>query len=120
MNPDLSSWNCEFSDIYPVFTNKVINILEREFLGALSYNLYISGGTYAQYYFHLRAMRDAKNPRVAPQRIPSPLQPMPILKVIDSCFLALLAQVLLNMRGPLHLPFISPIHRIQLSSLQML
>jgi len=76
---DLSSWNCEFSDIYPALTTRAVNQLERDFLGALSYNLYVSGSTYARYYFGLRGLRDAPPPRAIPKHyeranFPRPLQ----------------------------------------------
>eukprot|EP00455_Lapot_gusevi_P041573 TRINITY_DN4838_c0_g1_i7.p1 TRINITY_DN4838_c0_g1~~TRINITY_DN4838_c0_g1_i7.p1 ORF type:complete len:235 (-),score=36.75 TRINITY_DN4838_c0_g1_i7:199-903(-) len=54
---DLSSWNVELSDLFPVFTLKDINQLERQFLDGLKYKLYISGSQYAKYYFALRSLR---------------------------------------------------------------
>jgi len=54
---DLSSWNVEFSDIFPIFTLHEINTLEKLFLHELNYNLFISGKEYARYYFALRGLR---------------------------------------------------------------
>jgi len=46
---DLSSWNCEFSEMLPIFTLKRINLLERIFLNALNYDLFVSPSGYAKY-----------------------------------------------------------------------
>eukprot|EP01006_Ploeotia_vitrea_P053647 TRINITY_DN67805_c7_g1_i1.p1 TRINITY_DN67805_c7_g1~~TRINITY_DN67805_c7_g1_i1.p1 ORF type:complete len:573 (-),score=276.20 TRINITY_DN67805_c7_g1_i1:49-1767(-) len=54
---DLGSWNIEFAEMFPVFTLRDVNDLERRFLNALSFDLFISGSLYAKYYFGLRAMR---------------------------------------------------------------
>jgi len=54
---DLSSWNIEFSELFPIFTLKEINMLEKLFLQELNYNLFISGTEYARYYFALRGLR---------------------------------------------------------------
>ena len=40
---DLSSWNIEFAEVFPIFTLKDINALERLFLEGLKYNLFVSG-----------------------------------------------------------------------------
>lgn len=40
---DLSSWNVEFSIVYPQYTLDAINRLERAFVQQLRYKLYISG-----------------------------------------------------------------------------
>ena len=58
---DLSSWNVEFSTIFPQFTLTAINRLERTFLHHIHWDLYISGSTYAKYYFALRSMTEKKN-----------------------------------------------------------
>ena len=58
---DLSSWNVEFAQVYPQYTLESINRLEREFLHALHWDLYISGSLYAKYYFALRSMSERKN-----------------------------------------------------------
>ena len=59
---DLSSWNVEFSDLFPLLPLKSINNLERLFLDTLKYNLFVASSVYATYYFALRALRglDAK------------------------------------------------------------
>jgi hypothetical protein len=41
---DLSSWNVEFSIVYPQYTLDAINRLERTFVQQLHFKLYISGG----------------------------------------------------------------------------
>ena len=53
---DLSSWNVEFSVVYPQFSLEAINKLELEILKLLKWDLYISGSLYAKYYFALRAL----------------------------------------------------------------
>lgn len=79
---DLSSWNVEFSIVYPQYTLDAINRLERTFVQQLHYKLYISGdvcdvclpwlagfsralwlpgSVYAKYYFALRSMSEQGN-----------------------------------------------------------
>lgn len=58
---DLSSWNVEFSQVYPQYPLENINRLEREFVQALRWEFFISGSLYAKYYFALRAMSERKN-----------------------------------------------------------
>lgn len=58
---DLSSWNVEFSQIYPQFPLHNINRLERNFLHHIRWDLYISGSVYAKYYFALRSMTEKKD-----------------------------------------------------------
>jgi hypothetical protein len=53
-----SSWNSEFSDIYPQFTLKAINKLEVTYCKELKWNLYISSSAYAKYYFALRSLTE--------------------------------------------------------------
>jgi hypothetical protein len=50
-----------------MFSLRQINRLEREFLGALQYNMYISSSLYARYYFTLRTMREVGPPRPVPR-----------------------------------------------------
>ena len=57
---DLSSWNVEFSEIYPQFSLQSINKLERFFCEEITWDLYISSSTYAKYYFALRALTEKK------------------------------------------------------------
>jgi len=54
---DLSSWNIEFSEVFPIFSLNQINMLEKLFLQEINYNLFISGTEYARYYFALRGLR---------------------------------------------------------------
>lgn len=61
---DLSSWNVEFSDIFPIFTLHEINTLEKLFLHELNYNLIISGKEYARYYFALRGLRYTQEQKI--------------------------------------------------------
>lgn len=58
---DLSTWNVEFQSICPEFTLKSINRLERTFLKYLRYSLFISGSTYARYYFALRSLTEKRD-----------------------------------------------------------
>ena len=53
---DLSSWNIEFSVVYPEFSLASINQLELQFLRLVKWDLYISSTLYAKYYFALRAL----------------------------------------------------------------
>jgi hypothetical protein len=57
-SPICSSWNSEFSDIYPQFTLKAINKLEVTYCKELKWNLYISSSAYAKYYFALRSLTE--------------------------------------------------------------
>lgn len=58
---DLSSWNVEFSTVYPQYSLASVNRLERAFLQTMRWDLYISGSVYAKYYFALRSMSEKKN-----------------------------------------------------------
>lgn len=58
---DLSSWNIEFARIYPHFTLQSINLLERNILKLMQWDLFISGATYAKYYFALRSLNESRN-----------------------------------------------------------
>lgn len=58
---DLNCWNVEFSQVYPQYTLDSVNRLEREFVQALRWDLFISGALYAKYYFALRSMSERKN-----------------------------------------------------------
>jgi len=54
---DLASWNVEFSQLFPCFGTEEINHLEKMFLHEMSYDLFVSGSTYAKYYYALRGLR---------------------------------------------------------------
>jgi len=54
---DLASWNVEFSQLFPCFGIEEINHLEKMFLHEMSYDLFVSGSTYAKYYYALRGLR---------------------------------------------------------------
>lgn len=56
-----SSWNSEFSQIYPEFTLEAINKLEMLFCKEIRWNLYISSSAYAKYYFALRSLTEKKD-----------------------------------------------------------
>ena len=60
---DLATWNIEFSTIYPQFSLQSINRLERVFLSHLDWDMYISGQTYAKYYFALRSLEEQQGYR---------------------------------------------------------
>jgi len=53
---DLSSWNIEFSSVYPQYSLDSINRLELQFLRLVKWDLYISSTLYAKYYFALRSL----------------------------------------------------------------
>merc|ERR1712224_365458 len=58
---DLSSWNIEFSNVYPQFSLEAINKLELNFLRNVKWDLYISSSLYAKYYFALRSLVEKKD-----------------------------------------------------------
>lgn len=58
---DLSSWNIEFSSVYPQFSLESINKLELNFLRNVKWDLYISSSSYAKYYFALRSLVEKKD-----------------------------------------------------------
>lgn len=58
---DLSSWNIEFSSVYPQFSLEAINKLELNFLRNVKWDLYISSSSYAKYYFALRSLIEKKD-----------------------------------------------------------
>jgi Cyclin len=53
---DLSTWNVEFSSVYPQYALENINKLELQFLRMIKWDLYISSSLYAKYYFALRSL----------------------------------------------------------------
>lgn len=53
---DLSSWNIEFTTVYPQYSLDAIHRLELQFLRMVKWDLYISSTLYAKYYFALRAL----------------------------------------------------------------
>jgi len=57
---DYSSWNVEFSVIYPQYSLKAINRLERLFVANIQWNLGIKSSEYAKYYFGLRSMTEKR------------------------------------------------------------
>ena len=61
---DLSSWNIEFSSVYPQFSLESISRLELLFLRQVKWDLYISSSLYAKYYFALRSLLEKKSFRV--------------------------------------------------------
>ena len=58
---DLSSWNVEFSTVYPEYSLKSINRLELLFLGAMKWDMSISSSLYAKYYFALRSLTEKED-----------------------------------------------------------
>jgi hypothetical protein len=58
---DASSWNIEITEIYPQFSLRSVNRLERIFCTALKWELYISQSLYAKYYFALRSLTTKKD-----------------------------------------------------------
>merc|ERR1712125_229808 len=53
---DLSSWNIEFSNVYPQYSLDAISRMETQFLKMVKWDLYISSSLYAKYYFALRSL----------------------------------------------------------------
>mmetsp|Transcript_52116 Transcript_52116/g.125842 ORF Transcript_52116/g.125842 Transcript_52116/m.125842 type:complete len:809 (-) Transcript_52116:27-2453(-) len=53
---DVSSWNVEFSSVYPQFSLEAINRLELSYVRNIKWDLYISSSLYAKYYFALRSL----------------------------------------------------------------
>jgi hypothetical protein len=58
---DMAAWNIEFSNIYPQFSLKNINRLERMFVQRLDWKLVVTGAEYAKHYFALRSMNARKD-----------------------------------------------------------
>ena len=57
---DWSSWNIEFTHVYPQYSLQAISCLECQFLRILKWDLYITSSLYAKYYFALRALVEEK------------------------------------------------------------
>lgn len=53
---DKSSWNVDITEVYPQFSLRSVNRLERIFCSLLEWQLYISQSLYAKYYFALRSL----------------------------------------------------------------
>ena len=51
---DLNFWNVDFLGVGQSYTLEGINQIESEFLGLCKYNLFVSAGLYAKYYFAVR------------------------------------------------------------------
>ena len=58
---DLSSWNIEFSQVYPQYNIAAINQLEKLFCQEIKWDLYIPTSAYAKYYFALRSLTEKKD-----------------------------------------------------------
>jgi hypothetical protein len=58
---DLSSWNIEFSEIYPQYSLTSINQLEKLFCQEIKWDLFIPTSAYAKYYFALRSLTEKKD-----------------------------------------------------------
>jgi len=58
---DYSSWNVEFSIIYPQYSLRAINRLERLFVANIQWQLGIKSSEYAKYYFALRSMTEKRD-----------------------------------------------------------
>jgi len=59
---DQAVWNVDFLSVFPNVTVQDLKVLEKKLLGFLQYNVNVTGGLYAKYYFELRdlAERDSK------------------------------------------------------------
>lgn len=57
---DLSSWNIEFSTVYPQYSRDAINKMELLFLKSVKWDLHIPSSLYAKYYFTLRSLVEKK------------------------------------------------------------
>jgi len=66
---DQAVWNVDFLSVFPSVTVQDLRLLEKKLLGYIQYNVNVTGGLYAKYYFELRdlAEKDAKR---------FPLQPL--------------------------------------------
>ena len=64
---DHASFNAEFAAILPIFTLQQLNHMERNFLTTISYELFISSATYAQFYFGLRSIQGIKDTAAIPR-----------------------------------------------------
>lgn len=58
---DMAAWNVEISNIYPQFSLKNINKLERMFVQRLDWKLVVTGAEYAKHYFALRSLNARKD-----------------------------------------------------------
>jgi len=58
---DLSSWNIEFSQVYPQYNIASINQLEKLFCQEIKWDLFIPTSAYAKYYFALRSLTEKKD-----------------------------------------------------------
>ena len=57
----MSSWNIEFSHVYNQYSLESVNDLESCVLELLKWDVFISGVTFAKYYFALRSLNERKN-----------------------------------------------------------
>jgi hypothetical protein len=64
---DNATFNAEFAAILPIFPLASLNAMERVFLSTISYELYISAETYAQYYFGLRNVQTIRRTKDIPR-----------------------------------------------------
>ena len=51
-------WNSDFVELFPNLTVRDLNILERNTLDLLQYNVAVNSSQYAKYYFELRSLSD--------------------------------------------------------------
>jgi len=58
---DCASWNIEFSVVFPAFSLAAINELERNYVTAVGWDMYISQSLYAKYYFALRSLNEKQD-----------------------------------------------------------
>lgn len=82
---DLSSWNVEFSTVYPEYSLKSINRLELLFLGAMKWDMSISSSLYAKYYFALRSLTEKEDFRRRYNRVLQVQQSFPLYDLFIFC-----------------------------------
>jgi len=66
---DQAVWNVDFLSVFPNVTVQDLKVLEKKLLGFLQYNVNVTGGLYAKYYFELRDLAEKDSKRF-------PLQPL--------------------------------------------
>lgn len=55
---DQAVWNVDFLSVFPSVDVRDLNLLEKNFLELIKYNVSLKGSTYAKYYFELRGLAE--------------------------------------------------------------
>eukprot|EP01087_Luapelamoeba_hula_P019888 TRINITY_DN665_c0_g2_i1.p1 TRINITY_DN665_c0_g2~~TRINITY_DN665_c0_g2_i1.p1 ORF type:complete len:347 (+),score=81.31 TRINITY_DN665_c0_g2_i1:310-1350(+) len=64
---DQAVWNVDFLSVFPSVTVQDLRVLEKRLLAYLEYNVNVTGGLYAKYYFELRELTEKDNKRFSLQ-----------------------------------------------------